>query len=189
MNRTLPNVLSFVAFSLFLLQASSQCSVSSPNVTVNGNQITYTATGTGATQPTYFWDFGDMAGFSPTQSGTYTYSASGSYNVCVTYLDASNPTSCFDQQCTTINITITAIGEITVNEYEAYPNPAAEELYIKSHKKIEAIEIIDITGKVIFKEDYNVNLVRLQLTSLTSGFYFTRVRINGKIYIQKIHKL
>ena len=189
MKKNLLKFYSLVLFSMLAFNAYTQCTVSSPNVNVNGSVITFTANGTGAVQPTYVWDFGNQSGFSTDQTGTYTYPAPGTYNVCVTYVDASNPTSCFDQQCTSITITATEIGEVNVNEYEAYPNPASDELYIKSDKRIEAIEIMDITGKVIFKEDYNINIVRLELSSLTSGFYFTRVRINGVIYTQKIQKL
>jgi hypothetical protein len=188
MKKLLLNLTSSICFALLGVYAFSQCTVSTPTITVNGNQISYTATGTGATAPIYVWNFGDGSNPTAGQTGTYTYAGPGTYNVCVIYADSLNPFACAVQQCTTINIIGTLIEELNPQAFEAFPNPAHNELYIQSTNRIEAIEIIDITGKIIFKEDYNVNVVRIDLSTLTSGFYFTRVRINGTIHTQKIQK-
>ncbi|HIA05545.1 MAG TPA: PKD domain-containing protein [Flavobacteriales bacterium] len=57
------------------------------------------STTTGTTN--YFWDFGDSFGTSLLQNPTYTYSAAGTYNVCLAVVDSCGT----DQLCQTITVT------------------------------------------------------------------------------------
>ncbi|MBL4734936.1 MAG: PKD domain-containing protein, partial [Flavobacteriales bacterium] len=50
---------------------------------------------------TYIWDFGDGVGTSTLQNPSYTYLAAGTYNVCLTIVDACGA----DQICQTITVT------------------------------------------------------------------------------------
>ena len=49
---------------------------------------------------TYFWDFGDGTGTSTQQSPSYTYAASGTYNVCLSVGDSCGT----DSICQTVTV-------------------------------------------------------------------------------------
>jgi hypothetical protein len=58
----------------------------------------------------------------------------------------------------------------------AYPNPTSEMVEILSNEPIEAIEIFDITGKVLYNVSFDnlSNQVKLNVSHLTSGVYFVK---------------
>ena len=72
------------------------------------------------------------------------------------------------------------------------PNPFKDELSIQilnDNTPIDAIEIVDITGKVIYKEVLNSNNTFEYTVSgfetLSSGFYFVKISSGDKIYTKK----
>lgn len=77
--------------------------------------------------------------------------------------------------------------EVTVS-----PNPAKNQLFIKSNEQIKSIEILSSTGLMVFADltftDKNRSIINT--TNLTSGLYIVRIKtvqgeVNKKIIIQK----
>ncbi len=66
-----------------------------------------------------------------------------------------------------------------------YPNPAQNYINIETDANIKAIEIFDLTGKVILhKEGYHA---RLNVSDIIGGVYFLKIEdMNGKVNTQKI---
>jgi hypothetical protein len=61
---------------------------------------------------------------------------------------------------------------------EVYPNPMTEGiLTIRSEETFYAIQILDITGKIVFNQDYPAGTVSetVELTRLDKGMYLVRV--------------
>ena len=71
-----------------------------------------------------------------------------------------------------------------VREIELYPNPITEgRLTITASDNISSVQILNITGKVVFSQEYdsNTNRVDLELDKLEKGIYLVRINFPGKI--------
>ena len=71
-----------------------------------------------------------------------------------------------------------------VREVELYPNPITEgRLTITASDYITSVQILNITGKVVFSQEYgsNTNRVDLELEKLEKGIYLVRINFPGKI--------
>ena len=60
-----------------------------------------------------------------------------------------------------------------------YPNPTDYQVYIDSEKLIEAVKVVDITGKVLINKNINSNRGQIDLSKLPSGLYFVKI-MNSK---------
>ena len=88
---------------------------------------------------------------------------------------------------------------ITLNDnkksLEYYPNPAIHEITINNLKdlfdKDLEIQIIDITGKIVYYKDFadhNIeNNYRIDLTGIQDGLYFIEVNNKNNIITQKVY--
>jgi hypothetical protein len=68
-------------------------------------------------------------------------------------------------------------------EIEMYPNPVTEgRLTISSTDNIQSVQILNITGKIVFSQEYqpDTNTVDLELDKLEKGIYLVRVSFEGK---------
>lgn len=70
--------------------------------TFNGNPVSFTAICSGASNPYYYWDFGD-GNTSAVQNTSHSYQYNGTYNVCLAYQDSGG--FCTGNFCDTVNIT------------------------------------------------------------------------------------
>ena len=59
-----------------------------------------------------------------------------------------------------------------------YPNPADNEIYFSSHKKIEKIIIYNAVGKKVFEENYVID--KINISNLPSGLYSIEIIENGR---------
>lgn len=70
-----------------------------------------------------------------------------------------------------------------VREIEFYPNPITDgRLTITSSESILSVQILNITGKIVFNQEFqpNTNTVDLQLDKLEKGIYLVRIGFAGK---------
>jgi len=68
----------------------------------------------------------------------------------------------------------------TANTFVVYPNPASDELTIKSNGDvISSISIVDVVGKVLFAEsDLNSEIKNIDISSFSAGIYFVNINNN-----------
>ncbi|MFW6019502.1 MAG: C25 family cysteine peptidase [Bacteroidales bacterium] len=66
------------------------------------------------------------------------------------------------------------------SELKVFPNPASEEINIVSGENIELIEIMDVSGRLIYTKQVNdfENLINVQ--NITEGVYFLKIRMANK---------
>lgn len=72
--------------------------------------------------------------------------------------------------------------EQTENELQIYPNPVTEgRLTIKSGESFHLIQILNITGKIVFSQEYpsGTNSEVIELTNLEKGMYLVRIGFAG----------
>ncbi len=80
--------------------------------------------------------------------------------------------------------------EFDGNTTEIFPNPAHNELFIKSNFKIETVSIFDITGRLVFSKQPEKNNERIEINieSLSKGSYILKLESSGKTMARKIIK-
>ncbi len=76
------------------------------------------------------------------------------------------------------------IDELTLN-FNIYPNPVINELFITSEEKIEEVIIYNIYGQQMYNEQYCTNNVELDVTDFNSGTYFIKANGIVKKFIKK----
>lgn len=169
---------------------TSDCTVEL-DITTNGATVNVEATGTGATVPQYAITWGDV-GTAPTldSSGSNTYTASGAYEVCVTYTDITNVAGCLVTECETVNVTV-GINEMAqaVTGVRVIPNPLGDMSYIDVTLGSSAnlqIDIIDITGSLVSNvangsRGHGEHRFGWNTAELASGVYFVKVQTEDQI--------
>lgn len=131
------------------------------------------------------WDFGDgvsSTAFNP----SHTYTNSGIYNV---KLIACNNCGC-DTLLNQVTVVVSGVDELSTESIiKITPNPNNGLFILQIGKEfISRVEIIDIQGNLIYKEDYSYNnntAINIKLES-APGIYFVRAVTNEKIYFEKM---
>jgi len=87
---------------------------------------------------------------------------------------------------------ITKDGEINEAPCIIYPNPAHTTMNIFTDNLITSYQIVDLNGKLVATSQHtiNTNLAKINVTSLTNGIYFIRIKDNqNKTHTKKFIKL
>ncbi|MBN1789400.1 MAG: T9SS type A sorting domain-containing protein [Bacteroidales bacterium] len=69
-------------------------------------------------------------------------------------------------------------------DVEIFPNPVTEgRVTITSSESILSVQVLNITGKMVFNQDYqpNTNSVVVELDKMEKGIYLVRIVFPGKI--------
>lgn len=173
--------------TLVLTGAISLCSVTL-NVTNNNGVYTATAVGAGATTPGYLINWGDATAPTMSNSGTHTYAAAGSYEICAYYTDITNVANCTVSDCETVDVTVGVFAEtLLLSNLIAIPNPLAENTQLSFSLRNPAniqIDVTDILGKKIDSiisgsRGQGSHRVEWNTQSLSSGIYIVKIMANG----------
>lgn len=82
--------------------------------------------------------------------------------------------------------TVISVNEIQQSDISLFPNPASNQLQIRSNHLIERISITDISGKTIYMEIDNSHQTALDITNLKNGLYLIQVITNQGTFAKKI---
>jgi len=113
------------------------------------DSFTVTFTNTSTYSDSFFWSFGD-GNISIIESPVHTYKQSGIYYVS---LSATNDNGCSDTIEKTVGINTSVNFENHPDNFEIYPNPFTDKVYIKSNSSVEIkldIIILNVKGETIF---------------------------------------
>lgn len=163
----------------FVPQPQSAFSVDFNN---NNNSIVLQNQSTNAN--TYLWDFGDgntSTEFEP----AHTYTNAGHYNICLTaqHKNCQSATICHE-----IDLTATSIQSPSHSSFIIYPNPATENIHIRSDKELSSYHLFNNVGQeqssgFIGKD----NLISLR--NLPTGFYILKLNFtDGSTQVVKVGK-
>ncbi|HIA37838.1 MAG TPA: PKD domain-containing protein [Flavobacteriales bacterium] len=137
----------------------------------NGLSVVFNDSSIVTGNATYTWDFGDGSALSNQQS--YTYSVSGTYNVCLAVTDSCGT----DTICQDVVVTDSIAGILTDSERQTinvYPNPVEDVLYFKWVSKTRlVINIYDSMGRLIQCFDLDEEY-RVSADKYLEGIYFYR---------------
>lgn len=67
-----------------------------------------------------------------------------------------------------------------------YPNPVKDFLNISSELDMTHIEVVNILGQTIISQELNTNQARVDMSALSAGNYFVKVKVNGNIKVFKV---
>ena len=70
---------------------------------------------------------------------------------------------------------ISNVGENDEQTMSIYPNPANDKLFIESNENISNVEIYNLTGAAVLKQECNSDKVEMNVKALQSGVYFIRI--------------
>lgn len=73
------------------------------------------------------------------------------------------------------------------NNYTIYPNPTKDWMYIVTNDQLKKnIEIIDVTGKKVYQNTFNEDVIILSVKDWQSGLYFIKITNEQNTITQKI---
>ncbi|WP_306643646.1 T9SS type A sorting domain-containing protein [Sanyastnella coralliicola] len=83
---------------------------------------------------------------------------------------------------------VVSVSELGKASFDVYPNPANDVVYIANAESVGAqIDILDMTGKVVFTQSTNGNqTISVDTSNLNAGLYFVAMRTGESISTQKL---
>lgn len=158
------------------------------SITDNGGG-SYTFADSSMNGSSYTWDFGDTVITSGPGNINHTYTANGTYTVCLTVADANG---CFtDSVCKNLTVVAVGINQLEDNiVFKTYPNPVINNLTVEVAPKYsnDFIVINDVLGKEIKRVAIDNNpKFKINLNNLSKGVYYVSLEQNGsKILTNRI---
>lgn len=78
-----------------------------------------------------------------------------------------------------------SLNDAVIADVNLYPNPNNGSFSISSFDKIETVEIVDMLGKLVFKNKNNSN--EYNINGISKGLYLVKVTFdNDKVMIKKM---
>jgi hypothetical protein len=173
------------SYTQTLINSSGCDSILTINLTINSVSATVVPSGNFAiAQPAnataYQWvDCNNGSAPIPNQTNQSFFAASsGNYAVIVTQNNCSDTSACVSL--------ITSIENYVYSEKSTllFPNPTSGDIQIKTEKKIEDVQLVDVAGRIVpclLKADN-----RLDLNKFDSGLYWVHIKTVDGIVIQKV---
>ncbi|MFT4601154.1 MAG: hypothetical protein ACI857_001332 [Arenicella sp.] len=133
----------------------------------------------------YTWDWGDASATETGLAPTHTYAA-GAFNVTLTDTVFGWTSNCVESITKSTCDQPAAIVEES-NDLQIFPNPASDVLNIKSATGIAKLNVYDLSGKLIYTEVSNSNIIQIGLSDFESGIYVINVSLtDGTIVNQRL---
>jgi hypothetical protein len=111
------------------------------------------------------------------------------YYVTVLFNDSQTGLPLCESGSDTITVTFPAVGvnELTNGQVMIYPNPASENVNVKSDYTIKGIEVMNFVGQTVWtNSNVESKTARINVTSLRSGVYFVKVSTDQGVRTVKI---
>jgi PKD repeat protein len=192
-NTSFINVVESGVYSVSVTDPTGKCtSVDSVDVEVLANPeagfigqrdfLTLTTTDTSKFAENYYWEFGDGA-TSTAQSPIHIYSSEGNYDVMMAVDNFCGTDTVFN----TFYMAPTSVSEGLSNDRDVtiYPNPSSSNINVSFSKGFDdgSIQLIDITGKVIFTDNITVasgESLTYNVSDYSKGVYTLKVSHDNK---------
>ncbi|WP_167609526.1 fasciclin domain-containing protein, partial [Maribellus sediminis] len=84
------------------------------------------------------------------------------------------------------DLNLTSVNELRDVGFKIYPNPARDFINIQTDETGADIKIMNIAGKVVFHQNLESNLERIDVSSFSPGVYLLTIEMNGFLNTKKI---
>jgi len=75
---------------------------------------------------------------------------------------------------------VVSVDEISLFEYNVYPNPTTDNITISSEENIEAISVFNLLGELVVRqENINTNSTIVNLSAMENGVYMVTITVDG----------
>lgn len=71
-----------------------------------------------------------------------------------------------------------SVDPTKAGEFEIYPNPATDQIFIKSGIRIAKVTVSNVTGEVLINKEIHADHVNLNISELDAGYYIIRIESN-----------
>lgn len=78
--------------------------------------------------------------------------------------------------------------EVLSNEVKLFPNPATDQLQVRSAQNMQSIRLVSATGQVIRTLRLDANQSTVNVSDLKAGVYYLMVEVNGELRPQRFVK-
>jgi hypothetical protein len=140
-----------------------------PDTTISRLDDTLTVAEAGATYQWVTCDAGPV--YTPIGGATsqsYLVTAIGSYAVEVTKNGCTTRSACFD-------VTTLGTSSFDMNALTVYPNPVVDILSIRYNEEITAINVYDLSGRLVKQITPNQTEVEVNMSELAAAMYIVKV--------------
>ncbi len=130
----------------------------------------------GTASYSYDWSNGDSSeDLNNITSGTYTVTVTDE-NGCIT-------SAAYDVSF------VNSISTLSADELKLYPNPASQMITIEATENISSVEIVSVTGQLVYSGNPIANVCTIDITKLSAGVYTVKVQNqNASGYVKLIVK-
>jgi PKD repeat protein len=154
--------------------SNCQCDLPLPDFTYDATTGAFTYTGS-TPFTSISWNFGDGSAPSNQTNPTHTYTADGSYTVCVTVSNQCGSNTL----CKTVTKTPISIYELkATHELSIYPNPATRTVHIRLMAEGSRVAIYNLAGKLQLQQPLTRGHNAIDIAQLASGIYIVQVSDN-----------
>ena len=172
-----------------MLPPEAEFEASQTNI-VEGESVEFTDMS--SNNPTsWSWTFeGGTPAISNQQNPTVTYNEPGDYNVQLVATNEAGSDTETKESFISVGVNTASDMDQLSNTLSVYPNPAhSDYIHINSPEKINKIEVINITGKVINTLFLNTAKHRLSVAELENGLYVLRFFSEANTTTRKVQIL
>jgi hypothetical protein len=154
--------------------------------TTNNTSLINTVTleANGGSAPYTFAIFNPVDPTFPYQSSPVFTNLVYGVNYCFTVRDSNN---CNSYVCSNDLITLST-QDFKFENLKYFPNPVLERFYFSNSNLIDAVSIEDLTGKTILSKNVNSLQSDVDLSSVSKGIYFVKIKSQDAEKIIKIIK-
>lgn len=159
-------------------------SLPSSNFVFNQNDAIVTFDNQMEAATSHFWNFGDGE-TATTMNPTHTYTANGTYNVCLTAIKGCDSV----KSCQDIIVSTLSISKVEKESIQLYPNPANKSIVIKGISGSFNYAILDISGREL-QSGKSIGATQISIKTLQNGIYFIQFQNEkGNTYRLKFIKM
>ena len=157
--------------STITLDLTLNYSPSTPIVTIQNEVNLSTSNNTGVT---YQWiSCTDLTPIAGQTNSSFNPTTNGLFAVVVTNGCGSDTSEC-------ASVSTIGFNDLSNNEIKLYPNPNDGQFYLEIPEQLtnQQIEIFDLNGRLVFKQELNATLNLIQTEKLARGSYYLKIN-NG----------
>lgn len=156
--------------------------------------FTNSTTCSGCSSWNSLWDFGDGSMPTTQTSPSHSYSAAGTYTVCLYAVGLnSGGQPCLDTLCQNVTVLQTGVDDYYRQSLQVYPNPTTDQFQISlpANTEVHQLQLLDITGRLIQQWPVSKQMVSKQIFDIrqqADGVYLLRLKTAEGSYLGRIQK-